>query len=81
MLFSPVAEQTKSEPTASPAVPIEIEKPHPIPTSDTTMFSLAALVVICSGAAWGWLLVQFVQLFARPELDMLQEQIAARGFF
>ena len=50
-------------------------------SDETTTVSLAALFVICSGAVWGWLLVQFVNFFVQPELNTLHEQIAGTGFF
>ena len=50
-------------------------------SDETTTVGLAALFVICSGAAWGFLLVQFVNFFVQPELNTLHEQIAGAGFF
>jgi energy-converting hydrogenase Eha subunit G len=50
-------------------------------SDETTTVSLAALFVICSGAVWVWLLVQFVNFFVQPELNTLHEQIAGTGFF
>jgi len=48
--------------------------------SDTTAaFCLVVLLVISSSAALGWLLVQLVGVFIRPELVGLHEQIAALG--
>ena len=50
------------------------------PDSTAAMLGLVVLFVTSSGAVWGWLLVQFVQLIVQPELTGLQERVAELSF-
>jgi hypothetical protein len=53
---------------------------RPRPLNPATALCLIVLAVASLGTAWGWAVMQLVELLIRPELNTLHEQIAGIGW-